>query len=475
MMRRIALTSIVVFILPVFAHAQEGAAELAKKLGSGNYLERERAAKALERLGKAAIPVLRGAMTNADLETQRRAILLIERIEDRVLIEDIVKATPTRLRFQNITVVDALREVESLMGLRLGPTSSKHRIGKFDSGSVPYWQAWRDCRDAALLEESDYALAAARLKTMVSQREQERIPIMYARAGHGGPFTAPRLVFAAAAVPVWTEDVRHSVRVRVRWLMTDRSLDAKIPHAIFAVEVRPEPRLEIPTLPIVEITKIVDPDGRETWVRTAPLLRGTPAPEHIPYLLAHVGEIQFGGLLHLKAIPWPRPQRSVKELHGLVRLATLVRPSLVEVPGVLKAVGKEVRGFHGITVKVLETDTSDEGDLIVRLRLDNLQALTPQTPEQAIVRVRPGFIAVRGAIDVAMERLALVDQRGVGYRQIKGSYRQLDNEKGFEVELHYAAKATGKDEPTLCLTKAPRTVAFEVPFVVRDLAWEEEI
>jgi hypothetical protein len=98
--------------------------------------------------------------------------------------------------------------------------------------------------------------------------------------------------------------------------------------------------------------------------------------------------------------------------------------------------------------------------------------LTPQSHEKKFVRVRPGFLAERGAIDVAMERFELLDARGHKYRKVKSDYQQVKDGQGYEVELHFAAKA-GKDEPTLVLTKAPRTLALSVPFVVRDLIWGE--
>ena len=56
-------------------------------------------------------------------------------------------------------------------------------------------------------------------------------------------------------------DDGRSVRVRVKWHDVDRTLDAKVAHAVFAVEVRAEPRLEIMKAPRVEITKIVDAMG----------------------------------------------------------------------------------------------------------------------------------------------------------------------------------------------------------------------
>ena len=71
----------------------------------------------------------------------------------------------------------------------------------------------------------------------------------------------------------------------------------------------------------------------------------------------------------------------------------------------------------------------------MRLHLDNLDSLTPKTQTQRVIRIRPGVIAERGAIDVAMERFELRDLRGKKYRQEKSHYQQAEGGKGYKVEL----------------------------------------
>jgi hypothetical protein len=179
------------------------------------------------------------------------------------------------------------------------------------------------------------------------------------------------------------------------------------------------------------------------------------------------GEIQFGGLLHQKAISWQGPARPLKELHGRVRLHALVRPTLLEVPGVLKAQGKEVRGIGGITLKILEADTCDDGMLRVRLRLANLESLAPQSDEEKVVRVRPGLIAVRGAMDVAMERLRMRDGKGWLY-QANSEYKEV--EKGiYEASIQFSPRPGNLDDIGLVLTKAAKTMTLDMPFQVRDV------
>jgi len=470
-MRTQTIGLIVTLVLAASASAQDTPADWIRKLGSGSYLERERAAKMLEQKGKAALPWLRDAIANADLETRRRAILLMERIEDRALLDDLVTPTPTRLRFQDIDINDALRSIEPQIGLRCSSVTAKTRIERIDTGELPYWQAWaKFCKDAHLAE-GDYGRSAAKLIAMRDGVDEQAKFLLTRSEFDNSKFDSPRIELSAQADNLrYVVDDRHSVRVRVRWLMTDHKIDKSMAHAVFAFELRGEPRLEINGAPRVELTKIVDDMGNEKAVQTARMLPELISPADANILSAFAGEVQYGGLLHLKAIPWPHAAGKLRAMYGNVRLEAIVRPSLLEVAQMAKSLNKTTRGYDGTTVKVLEFDTSD--DVVVRLHVDNLASFAPQTPDQKFIRVRPGVLAERGAIDVAMERFELLDARGHKYRRVKSNYQQVKDGKGYEVELHFAAKAD-KDEPTLVLTKAARAIAFNVPFVVRDLAWDE--
>jgi hypothetical protein len=476
-MRRISTLIAVILILAPLAPAtaQETPADWIRKLGSRNYADREKAARALEQLGQPAVAALREAMTHADLETKRRAILIMERIEDRLMQEELSVASAVHLCFRNLSLDESLREIEKQMGLRCAGVNSKDPIA-LDTGAVPYWRAWRLFCAAAKLEESDYARSAAKLKRM-SEGDVTQLTTMLDRNGVGRryPFWTPRMEFAASApAECYSVDDRHSVRVRVKWHGLDKSVDEKMLHGVFAIEVRAEPRLEIVTIPRAEITKIVDEQGQARSVQAAKLFPRTPRTDDAAFLAAYCGEIQYGGLLQLKALPWPGRPRSLKEVHGHVRMETKVRPRMIEIPVVFKAVGKEARGDQGITLKILEAGRTEQGEIHLRLHLDNLDSLTPQSPAEQVVRVRPGVIAVRGAMDVAMERLELLDRAGRKCRSIKTGYEQAAQGKGYEANLFFADPGTKLDELMLVMTKAWRTVPLEIPFLVRDVVWAQE-
>jgi hypothetical protein len=100
--------------------------------------------------------------------------------------------------------------------------------------------------------------------------------------------------------------------------------------------------------------------------------------------------------------------------------------------------------------------------------------LTPQTQEQKIVRVRPGVVAERGVMDVAIERLNLVDSSGRRCTLVKSRYEQTAKGKGYEAELSFAVPGNKSDQMTLVMTKAARTVPLDMPFQVHDVVWPQK-
>src|SRR4051794_1111645 len=125
MHKTLLLTIGLTLFLTVPAHAQPTPAEWAGKLGSRSFAEREQAARALEQLGKAAMPALRDALMTADLETKRRAILVLEKIEDRLIIEDLTTASSVHWQLPDLAIDDALREMEKKTGLHCGTIADK--------------------------------------------------------------------------------------------------------------------------------------------------------------------------------------------------------------------------------------------------------------------------------------------------------------------------------------------------------------
>lgn len=437
-------------------------AEWAAKLGSRNYPERETAARALEKLGKPALGPLQELAKSSDLETKRRAVLLLDRIEERLVQAELRAATSTQFRFDKTPLMQTIVDIESQTGMRIVGVPSKNPT-TLDTGVLPFWRAWQTYCGAAKICEHDFAWTAVKLKRL--DAEQAAILLETVPDDWRDPVAMPQLRLSTTAVGRrYAVDDRHSVRVRVRW---NDVFDVNTP--VLAVEVRPEPRLELVSAPHVELTRLVDAEGRDQPITLVPLIPGGLAPRDRAFLSAYVGEVQFSGLLHLKPLAWKAPPRSLKEVHGRVRVDVRARPRLLEVPDLFKSVGKVFRGPDGITLKIVNAEI-DDSELHVRLHLDDLGGLTPTTPEQAIVRIRPGMVAVRGAIDVAMERLEMYEASGRKCRLISSRYDKVKSGTGYDADLVFALSSDRA--LTLALTKAPRTVALEMPFLVREVAWK---
>src|SRR5262249_36747862 len=93
----------------------------------------------------------------ADLETSRRAALLIVRIEDRLEAGRLLTVKRVRLTFKGVPVLDAVEEVAARTGLRLrvdGDTAAlEERTVTLDTGLTTVWEALAQfCRKAGLGE-----------------------------------------------------------------------------------------------------------------------------------------------------------------------------------------------------------------------------------------------------------------------------------------------------------------------------------
>ena len=195
----------------------------------------------------------------------------MERIEDKLNADWVLNPTPIAIRFKSEFISTALRDTTAQMGLPVGGRKGEDYQINVDTDPLPYWRAWKQFRAAAKLKEFDWAVSAAKLRRIdggvmdiqfIKQNEEPDVML-----GRTLRFGTPPIAFDAGPVAAYAEDDRSSVRVRVKWHALEKSA------AVFAVELRPEPRLEIVTVPRVEITKIVDADGKELPVASRAVVR----------------------------------------------------------------------------------------------------------------------------------------------------------------------------------------------------------
>src|SRR5437763_1828212 len=88
---------------------------LVGRLGAPRWADREAAARALERRGRAALPALRAGRESRDPEVRARAAALIERIESGALVQP----TLVRLDYRDRPLADVVRDLADRAGMPL--------------------------------------------------------------------------------------------------------------------------------------------------------------------------------------------------------------------------------------------------------------------------------------------------------------------------------------------------------------------
>ena len=136
--------------------AGQGEAEvkpLIERLGASRYGDREEATKALEKLGRPALPGLREARAAGDPEVRERVRLLIEKIE----ADWLVHATMVRLDYTDQPLMEVVESIstETGIGLQLIPENVElwkdRKITLKSPIEVPFWVALdKLCEEAKL-------------------------------------------------------------------------------------------------------------------------------------------------------------------------------------------------------------------------------------------------------------------------------------------------------------------------------------
>ena len=97
---------------------------LIEQLGSPRFAQRESAELALGRMGRLALPALRGALDHKDPEVRTRSAAIVRRIEGGLLVEP----TMLTLDFVDIPLTDALATLNRQSGLKLTMTPRSLRV-----------------------------------------------------------------------------------------------------------------------------------------------------------------------------------------------------------------------------------------------------------------------------------------------------------------------------------------------------------
>ena len=134
------------------------------KLSSSRFVQREKAQKALEAIGLPALEALRKAAAESkDMETRRRAVDLVTRMEKEAQAARVLAPRRLRLTYKDTPLKDALADFSQKSGYPLtliDPQNKlKDRKVTLDTGDTTFWQAFDQfCAKAGLTEASQQAL-----------------------------------------------------------------------------------------------------------------------------------------------------------------------------------------------------------------------------------------------------------------------------------------------------------------------------
>jgi hypothetical protein len=425
---------------------------LVKQLGSAKYTERDAASKALDKLGAAALPDLMDASRQGDFETRRRASLLYQKIQDRLLAAEVMKPRLVRWQFKDQPLDRVLREINASSDLSLScdPANGKDKV-TIDTGAMPLWQAmdtfgrktgYTELRDVPAARIEDGTGSTIVINSLRPYRALPGLRLAKAKrtddpVDYQGPLRFRALPTSLHAVPL------------------DDELQKKV---WFLLEIRVDPVVPVLALDAVTVHSILDERGRP---RKTPLGIPAPGPDQRDV-------VSGSGVFVVPIGPASENVSSWSEVKGTVTAHVRVQQPFVEVKDLANSVGKSFAGPYAFALKVLDAEVQDDGDVQVRLRATNLQAFHEAAAQPEVVRVRPGFVALRGPADIAGDHTSIYEARGRSLvRRSLASKPLPANPDGIELTLTYQGPVQSLAELRLVVA-VPRSVRVNVPFTLRN-------
>jgi len=237
--------------------------KLIGQLGSDRFVDREKAARELDRIGAPALDALRRATKSEDPECKRRAEELVQKIEKRVLEADLLAPKRVRLVYEDTPLAEAVSDFANQSGYELTLSDPegklKERAITLDTGNVTFWQALDlFCLKAGVIESlpqpahgpgPGYPPLPVIPGRHPNQLQPAARPLGTGTDGKGIVLTDGK------AVPVPT-DGSTSVRVRAGVL-------GKTANGLFlTMQITPEPKLRGVDIAAVQISRAIDNKGQ---------------------------------------------------------------------------------------------------------------------------------------------------------------------------------------------------------------------
>lgn len=406
--------------------------ELVKQLGAGRFSDREEAAKALEQLGRAALPALREARDDKDLEVRTRAGALIDRIESDLM----VRPTLVKLDFVDQPVADVVKAISERSGISLGlvndadPIWRSRRVTLQAEQPVTFWHMIDRLTKAARVQQTVVMAANGNGRSPMFQflpgGEHVEFPTSYSgpfRVLLSGVHVHRDLNFGSRIVTNIQEGV--GVRRQVAPVGLDPNpAQGPVAQVQFTLDlqIQSEPRMSISKSNGLKLTEAIDDLGQSLLYPNQ-----AEGPERYNSFYGGYGSGLASTTLQVSLRAPDQIGRAIKRLRGTVPLVVTARKDVPVVIDLADAKGKTARSAElTVTVHDLRPNVdqfgSTELELTIRSNTPNDPALGPAG--------RAGFemLSFRGP-QAAQNQIEILDAQGRPHLQIAPRSIQTNNEE----------------------------------------------
>jgi hypothetical protein len=433
--------------------------ELVNRLGSARYAEREAAARALEHLGRQAVPALRLGRESRDLEIRTRAEAILRRVEGMVLTQP----TMVKLDFSDLPLPEVVAELGRRTGMKLAlfpenlPEWKTQRVTLQEPEALPFWTAIdRLCQAAALQSDLELHGISPRNEPTLALSDRNIRPVL--PTSDHGPFRVSvvgldyqRHVGFAIVSPRSPRNRAGLSRGGPADPVPPRPRAVTSVQCTLQMQVIAEPRLGLSQAGPLQILEAVDDRGNSL------IAAGQSSA-------AVVGEAGYLGgtcnpVLHLRT-PLQRPENAgstIRSLRGKVPLAiTARRPDPLVVP-LAGAAGKT---FDKSDVRVTVHDVRSDPNN--RRRQVELSVVVGRAG--GAVESEPGSAEPDPRLRALPQNIEIVDAAGRVLPWLQTSV----NVESSRVTLTLAGVPRGDEPKELRYYRISETMA-EVPFAFADL------
>ena len=320
--------------------------DLLEQLGTAHYADREAAAKALDRLGREAIPVLQDARVSRDMEIRTRATALLQQIERSLL----TRPTLVWLRFNDLPLAEVVSALSQQTGMKISlvpenlPRWKQERLSLHEPLPLPFWKAVdRFC--AAGLLQHDLELRGVPAGNQLSLASIERNTHPVHPISDHGPFRVSlvrlefhRHVEFAAAPPRQRGIVSQAgLPLAKQELTPPKPRPVASAQCLVQLQVMAEPRLTISQSGALQIIEARDDQGNSLRIDTPGTSIINRGADHLVSSCSAV--VHIGAPLNRP----DNPGRTIRILRGSVPLRITARqPDPLVVP-LATAAGKSFR------------------------------------------------------------------------------------------------------------------------------------